>query len=277
MEKKENLLAQYRKKGVLVEAHRGNCTRNLVDNTCRAFDYTLKRGADILEMDVFSSTDGELFLFHTGMEKFFLKEDLDLQKLSSAQIRKLKQYNRNDEQTDQGIDTLEDALKLTKDRCILNLDRCDSIFGPVAELVKKHGMEKQILLKSVPTPENLLRMEQEGAGFMYIPIQRYTLDGLKEAEESNINMVGIELTFDDPEMVSPERMKEWHEKGYILLTNSLSLGGRTLNAVHDDDRSVGTGMAEDGDPDGGWGWLVKRGFDIIQTDYSDRLWEYLKR
>lgn len=271
MKKEENLLMKARKKGVLTMAHRGNCTSALVDNTCQAFAHTLNQGADILEMDVFSSTDGELFLFHTGMERVFLQEDIHVDELDGAQIRKLRQFNRIGELTGQGIDRLEDALKLTKDRCILNLDRCDKIFGQVTELVKKYGMEDQILLKSVPTRENLFRMEREGAGFMYMPIQRYSLEGLDWALESNLNVVGIELTFDDADMVSPERMKKWHEKGYVLLTNSLSLGGRTLNAGHDDDMSVSNG------PDQGWGWLADRGFDIIQTDYTDRLTAYLRR
>lgn len=270
IEGKNHLLAQYRKKGVLAEAHRGNCNKGLVDNTLEAFEYTLKRGADILEMDVFASTDGELFLFHTTMEKVFLHEDVDLHTMSSAEIRKWKQYNALGQLTERGIDTLEDALKLTKDRCILNLDRCESVFGLVAELVKKHGMESQILLKSVPTEDNLQRVKREAPEYMYMPIQRYTLDGLKEAEEMGLHMVGVELTFDDPEMVSEEKMRRWHDKGYLLLTNSLNTGGRTLNAGHDDEISIS------GDLNGGWGWLVNKGFDIIQTDYADRLRAYLK-
>ncbi len=269
---KHNALAILReRKGVLLMAHRGNCTSHLVDNTLPALEYALQSGADVLEMDLFSSTDGELFLFHTGLEREFLREDADVTSMSSAEVRSRKLYNRLGERTDEGIAAFEDVLKLTKGRCILNLDRCDAIFGLVTEAVKKHGMQNQIFLKSVPTEENLSRMEAEAPDIMYFPIQRYTLDGLKEAEARNLNMVGIELTFDDEEMVSEERMRAWHERGYLLLTNSMNMTGRTLSAFHDDNLSIS------GSPEKGWGWLQNRGFDIIQTDYADKLAEYLRR
>ena len=97
------------------------------------------------------------------------------------------------------------------------------------------------------------------------------MDGLKEAEETGLNMVGIELTFDDEGMVSRERMDSWHEKGYFLLTNSLNIGGPSLNAGHDDDISMA------GNPAQGWGWLTNQGFDIIQTDHAEQLAKYLRR
>ncbi len=41
---------------------------NIPPNTIASFDIALKEGADILEMDLFKSIDGEIFVFHTGME-----------------------------------------------------------------------------------------------------------------------------------------------------------------------------------------------------------------
>ena len=55
-------------KGVLVAAHRGTSAGNIPPNSIAAFDIALKEGADILEMDLFQSADGEIFVFHTGME-----------------------------------------------------------------------------------------------------------------------------------------------------------------------------------------------------------------
>lgn len=267
---KTNLLKERRKERILVAAHRGNCCPKLVDNTLPAMEHTLNMGADILELDLFASKEGELFVFHTGLEKEFLHEDVDVEKMSSREIRRWRQYNRLGERTDQGIDAFEDVLKLTKDRCILNLDRCDNIFSLVGEQVKKHGMGSQILLKCEPTPGNLDQMEQGAPEYMFMPIMRYSLDGLEDALSRNLRVAGIELTFDDAAMVSEDRMKAWHEEGYLLWTNSLNVTNRTLNAGHDDQRSM-AGHAREG-----WGWLIRHGFDIIQTDFTSELMEYLK-
>ena len=62
-------LGELRKeKGVLVAAHRGTSGGNIPPNTIAAFDLALKEGADILEMDLFKSLDGEIFVFHTGTD-----------------------------------------------------------------------------------------------------------------------------------------------------------------------------------------------------------------
>ena len=42
-----------------------------------------------------------------------------------------------------------------------------------------------------------------------------------------------------------------------------------LAGGHSDDASL------TGDPDAGWGWLMDRGFDIIQTDWPGMLRQYM--
>ncbi len=43
-----------------------------------------------------------------------------------------------------------------------------------------------------------------------------------------------------------------------------------LAAGHNDDISL------TGDPEDGWGWLAKKGFDIIQTDWTHHCVNYLR-
>ena len=73
-------LAQLRKEqGVLVAAHRGTSGGNIPPNTIAAFDLALKEGADILEMDLFKSLDGEIFVFHTGTEPCYLDRHIRIE------------------------------------------------------------------------------------------------------------------------------------------------------------------------------------------------------
>ena len=61
-----------KEKRILVAAHRGAAGGNIPPNTIAAFDIALQEGADILEMDLFKSKDGEIFVFHTGTEPAYL-------------------------------------------------------------------------------------------------------------------------------------------------------------------------------------------------------------
>ena len=60
-----NTLHLYNRDRVQVAAHRGVAGVNIPCNTIPAFDIALHGGAAILEMDLFKSLDGEIFIFHT--------------------------------------------------------------------------------------------------------------------------------------------------------------------------------------------------------------------
>ena len=84
-------LGELRKeKGVLVAAHRGTSGGNIPPNTIAAFDLALKEGADILEMDLFKSLDGEIFVFHTGTELAYLDRQIRIESRTSEEIRNLR-------------------------------------------------------------------------------------------------------------------------------------------------------------------------------------------
>ena len=83
----ESIIELRKKTGVLVAAHRGTSGGNIPPNSIAAFDIALKEGADILEMDLFQSIDGELFVFHTGMEPSHLDRHIPLCKILRSQQR----------------------------------------------------------------------------------------------------------------------------------------------------------------------------------------------
>ncbi|MBQ6935168.1 MAG: hypothetical protein IJN49_01340, partial [Clostridia bacterium] len=56
------------KKNILVVAHRGVSAGNIPCNTLPAYEIALKQGADVIEMDVDMSADGQLVVFHPGRE-----------------------------------------------------------------------------------------------------------------------------------------------------------------------------------------------------------------
>ena len=268
-------LREFTSDKILIAAHRGRWGANVPTNTCAAFEVALRQGASILEMDIVKSIDGELFIFHTGLEPRFLGKDIDLTKMTAKEIRKLRLINGDGNETDQGVSAFEDVLELTKNRCILNLDRCAEFFGDVAAMVRRHDMENQILMKSAPTKEAIAQIENSQASrCMYIPILKETTEGWDLVKASKLNLVGAEIVFsrEDSPIMEENFVETLHKEGLEAWGNSLVFSYKEpLAAGHNDDVSLMK------DPELGWGWLIDHGFDIIQTDWTGDLHQYLMK
>ena len=65
----ENRLA---KGSPFLAAHRGVCGANIPCNTLASYQIALDMGADVVEIDITISKDGEYFAFHPGMEPVFI-------------------------------------------------------------------------------------------------------------------------------------------------------------------------------------------------------------
>ena len=132
-----NTLHLYNRDRVQVAAHRGVAGMNIPCNTIPAFDIALHGGAAILEMDLFKSLDGEIFIFHTGKEPFQLDRHIDLTRMTAEEIRKLRLINVDFNETEHGLNTFDEVLEHMKNRCILNLDRCGAFIPDVIKQVEK--------------------------------------------------------------------------------------------------------------------------------------------
>ena len=64
-----NIFKQVNDKKVLIAAHRGYNGGNIPCNSLEGYKISAIYGADIVEVDVTESKDGELYMLHPGMEK----------------------------------------------------------------------------------------------------------------------------------------------------------------------------------------------------------------
>lgn len=269
----KTIMELIKEKNILVAAHRGVSGGNIPPNTIASFDIALKEGADILEMDLFKSKDGKIYIFHTGKEPAHLDRHISVETLTSEEIEKLHLCNGDLVETFMPLNTFEDVLERYKNKCILNLDRCIHILKDVMEIVERHGMEEQILLKSDPSDASLKLVETYAPTVNYMPIYMEKDTASAKIEKMNINYIGAELVFESEEspVAQDSYLEMMHKKGKILWVNSLVYSSRVkLSAGHNDDISL------TGNPDGGWGWLADKGFDIIQTDWTHHCVDYLK-
>lgn len=157
-------------KKILIMAHRGVCGANIIENTMEAFELALRQGADILEMDVFRTTDGELFIFHDGTEGYMLGKNCSVKEMTAKEVREQRLINKTGSRLEHGIETLDAVLEQFKDRCLINLDRCWWCWPDVFAAVKRHGMKDQIIFKSAPEKQYLDCIEAWEKPLMYMPI-----------------------------------------------------------------------------------------------------------
>lgn len=288
---RSRLESELAEKKILIMAHRGVCGANIIENTMEAFELALRQGADILEMDVFRTTDGELFIFHDGTEGYMLGKNCSVKEMTAEEVREQRLINKTGSRLEHGIETLDAVLEQFKGRCLINLDRCWWCWPEVFAAVKRHEMEDQIIFKSAPEKQYLDCIEAWEKPLMYMPII-WNEEEYERAAARNLNIVAVESTAwrEDSPVLQREFTETLRKKGVHAMVNALTLASpvydpetfeRNLRAEgsrfslvngnfylvggHDDDTSVL------GHPEQGWGWLMDRGFDIIQTDWAREL------
>lgn len=268
--KQPNALQLKRKQGILIAAHRGTSGGNIIQNTCMAYANSLLHGADMIELDVIRSTDGEFFVFHDGMEHRIWGTERDIRTMSSKEIESLPCRNRLDAPTGQRVERLGHVLERFRGKCLINVDRGWPWWEDLLEYLKTFDMENQLLLKSHAEEKLLETLQRCGNTFMYMPIL-FGREDWDRVRRYQIRTVAAELIFDreDHPLIDPAFLKSLHEEGVLLWVNALTLDDRqTLSAYLDDDHAVRDGF------DAAWGRLLDMGFDIIQTDWPALLRKY---
>ena len=169
---------------------------------------------------------------------------------------------------------LEDVLQRFRNRCAINLDRSWEYWEEIIPLVEKYGMADQILLKSPCKKEWIEKARTVAPNYAYMPIINEDITPFYEMDGSSLpGFIGAELVFSSEAspILTTDVVSQLHAGGKIAWGNGIQFSAqKILSAGHNDDISVS------GDPDAGWGWLIRHGFDIIQTDWVCALKLYLK-
>jgi len=256
----------------LVAAHRGVSSANIPCNTITAYGIALRQRADIVEIDVARSRDGRLYVFHPGMEPPHLHSERLISDMTAAEVDALRYVNQDDCPTPYRVNTLDEALDLMKDRCYINVDKFWTCMEEIAACIRAHGMEKQVIVKTPCAAEYFDELERVAPDFAFIPMvkkeDRWT-DGLLKR---NIRYAGAEVIFDseDDPVASPGYIRAMHDRGLLVWANAIVYdSAAVISAHHTDDGALA------GSPDDHWGWLLDRGFDIIQTDWCAMLKAYM--
>lgn len=256
---------------VLVAAHRGVGGGIIVQNTIAAYENALRHKADIVEIDVAMTTDGEFYSFHDGMEPVMLSLLRNIRTMSSGEVNELYLRNENLELTHEHVNKLTDVLEHLKGRCLINLDRSWFYWEETIALIKKMGMADQIIIKSPAEKEYLLYLQEKAPEVMYMPIAR-TMHDIELVKQYEVGLLAVEIMFqsEDDAMMADSFLHKLHEEQILAWVNVLSMNTWTdMCAGKDDYHSIVYG------PDQYWGWCIRKGIDILQTDWPGVLKDYI--
>ena len=258
----------------LIVAHRGVAGGNIPCNTFASYEIALKQGADMIETDLDCTKDGELVIFHPGMEKNHLyRNDIHIPEMTFDEVKELRYVNLDNTVTQFGILKFDDLLEQLKGRCYINVDKFWGNPEAIYRAVKRHGMVEQVLVKSSLSENVLSVLEELAPELPFMPIVSEEHPMHTELMKRNINYVGAEVLFknDDSKLASPDFIDMMHRDGKLVWVNSIIYSYKAqLAGGHSDDSALCESM------DYGWGWLADRGFDLIQTDWPGMLVDYLK-
>lgn len=265
---------KFNDKKVLIAQHRGAHGGNIPQNTIIAFKTSLMSGADMFEMDVSRSADGQLYCFHDTTEPLNLKIDKNIQTLTSDEIDKLQLYNSIGEPSLYRVQKMEDAVAYFSHGELYNIDRSWYKLDDTFALLNKYPYaRRQAVLKAPVKREILDRFQAEPVKYMFMPIV-YDLTDIETVKSyTDINAVGFEMIVKDESspLYQDALIDSLHNEGYFLWINAITLSSlekHVLCAKHGDNESLECGF------DKGWGVLIKKGYDVIQTDWPQFLSRY---
>ncbi len=273
---------------VLVAAHRGLSGRSTgawekyPENSLAAIADSIARGIDIVEVDVRKTRDGQLVLCHDATVDRTTDGTGAISDLTLAEIKRLRLRlgvgGTNAPVTNHQMPTLEEVMRLVRGKCLVNLDKAWILVPECRAILQKTGTTRQAIFKS---SYNAARCEVDFADldppvlFMPIIFQKKGPENNLESGWAKIEPYtrrlrpcAFELVFtdDDAPIVAPETIARIKQAGARVWINTL---WDSLAAGHTDAKSLT-------DPEAGWGWVVARGANVIQSDEAQRLLEYLR-
>ncbi len=273
-QKNDKLLAQLENsndKNIMVIAHRGDW-RNAPENSIQAIENCIKMGVDMVEIDIRKTKDNKLILLHDDSLE---RTTTGIGFVSDWTLDSLKTlYLKNDKGTItlHKIPTLKEALLASKNKILVNLDKCYDYFDEAYEIIQETGTAKQVVIKgynkSIEDVKSDLGNKLNSIVYMPIINLDKQADALKiiKRHQTSIKPKAIEIVFSVDTSSVLNNFSEIKKNGSKVWVNSL---WKDLNAGHDDDVALKY-------TDSIYGWYVKKGINMIQTDRPELLLNYLR-
>lgn len=259
---------------VLIAAHRGDW-RNAPENSLMSLKMSIDKRFDIVECDLGITKDGRLIILHDKTIDRTTNGKGDPKNYTLAELKKFRLKSGTGHTTRHEIPTFEEYLQLAKGKTVLCLDKAFEYFDAAMELVKKYQMEDQVIYNVPSTTLDSLRglQLQYMSDRLAINLLGFPQDTARAnylaASYTGRGCTIFHPTFSSDTIALIKWLPSVKKRNIHLWLNAL---WPEHNGGHDDDIAV-----EENKPDETWGWLIKQGATIIQTDRPEELLEYLRK
>ena len=237
------------KNGIYVVAHRG-AHEGIPENSIPAYRKAIELGCDFIEIDIRTTKDGKFVSIHnSGVDEYVTGikakvSDLNLEELRSLDIG----INSGPEWKNTKIPTFEEILELCHGKIGIYLDLKAAPVYQLADIIKKHGMEKEIIWY-IPASDNKnitdLRISCPECILMPDP-----------GPEKNINITVSKLNV------------------CVIATDADHLSSEFVKIAHNNNTMVISDEKEGTESE--WSKIINWNTDGIQTDRPGELISFLK-
>lgn len=236
----------------IVIAHRGD-HENYPENTLAAYRQAIKDDADYVEIDLRTTKDGHLISLHNESVDRMTNGSGLVRDLTFAEIKKLQVKANLSDKTHYDIPGFEEILDLCKGKIYIYMDFKDADPIYVNALLKKHGMENQVLVY-------INKAEQYTAWRMAAPEMPLMLSMPKDVKDTLAMQHFIEQY--KPDILDGDFRQ--YDTQLLLLAQK-----KHLNVWPDgQSQSEGTEV---------WDEALRKGLTGLQTDHPQELVNYLKK
>ena len=254
---------------VIVVSHRGDW-RNAPENSLQGIKNCIEMGVDMVEIDIRETKDGKLVLMH---DKTIDRTTTGKGLVNEWTLDSLKTLNLVDGlgvETKHKIPTLKEALELSKDKILVNLDKSYTIFDKCYQVILETGTENQVVIKG---GKDYATVKKEFGKYLnkvhFMPILGLPNSTAKKFVDDYMNSenapIAFEFTIKTDTIKFLKEFKKIRNKGASIWVNSL---WPQHNAGHDDESAVNDIAIYD--------WFIANNIDIIQTDRPQLLLNYLR-
>lgn len=258
---------------IVIAAHRGSGGGSVAVNTELAVRAALLQGADMVELDVTASRDGEFYCFHDGYEPELLGVQANLQTLSAAEIDQASYMWIDRPGRIARVEHLLPLLRSFKDtRALFNIDRSWWRWPNLLKALDGLYMAHQLLMKCPAWEDDaLVRLRGFEVKFPFVPICSSLEDVYRVVNDPELNTVGAELITDSRQhpWFSASVIDEIRSLGVFVFVDTVTLTtGIPLFGGLDDE------LALSASPDAAYGPILDLGVDAVQTDWPAIVRDY---